>query len=70
MKEYKWSIGLRCKATGERMSVYVWAPTNEEATRKLCGVLIGCECAYDWTGTGPVYEHNQTVVRETEGGQA
>ena len=53
MKEYKWSVGLRHKATGTRLSLYVWAPTNDEATHKLCGVLIG-----------PVYENNQTVGRD------
>lgn len=64
MKEYKWSVGLRRKATGARLSVHVWAPTNDEATHKLCGVLIGPECDYEWTGTGPVYENNQTVERD------
>ena len=64
MKEYKWSVGLRHKATKTRLSIYVWAPTNDEATHKLCGVLIGPECEYEWTGTGPVYENNQTVERD------
>ena len=64
MKEYKWSVGLRHKATGTRLDVHVWAPTNDEATHKLCGVLIGPECEYEWTGTGPVYENNQTVGRD------
>lgn len=62
MKEYKWSVGLRHKATWERLNVTVWAPTNDEATHKLCGVLIGPECDYEWTG--PVYENNKTVERE------
>lgn len=40
MKEYKWSVGLRHKATGTRLSLYVWAPTNDEATaHKLAQVL-------------------------------
>ena len=64
MKEYKWSVGLRHKATGTRLDVHVWAPTNDEATHKLCGVLIGPECAYEWTGTGLIYENNQRVERE------
>lgn len=64
MKEYKWSVGLRHKATGTRLDVHVWAPTNDEATHRLCGVLIGPECDYEWTGTGPVYENNKTVERE------
>lgn len=29
MKEYKWSVGLRHKATGTRLDVHVWAPTND-----------------------------------------
>ena len=64
MKEYKWSVGLRHKATRERLNVTVWAPKNEIATQKLCSILIGPECEYEWTGTGPVYENNQTVSRE------
>ena len=64
MKEYKWSVGLRHKTTGTRLDVHVWAPTNDEATHKLCGVLIGPECAYEWTGTGPIYENNQRVERD------
>lgn len=64
MKEYKWSVGLRHKATGERLSVTVWATKNDAATYMLCGVLIGSECDYEWTGTGPVYENNQVVARE------
>lgn len=64
MTEYKWSVGLRHKATRERLNVTVWAAKNEGATHKLCGVLIGPECDYEWTGTGPVYENNQRVKRE------
>lgn len=64
MKEYKWSVGLRHKATGTRLDVHVWAPTNDAATHSLCGVLIGPECDYEWTGTGPIYENNKTVERE------
>lgn len=64
MKEYKWSVGLRHKATREKLNVTVWAPKNEDATHKLCGILIGPECEYEWTGTGPIYENNQRVERE------
>ena len=64
MKEYKWSVGLRHKATGARLNLDVWAPTNNEATHKLCDVLIGPECEYEWTGTGPAYENNQTMGRD------
>ena len=65
MYEYKWSVGIRHKVTREKINLIVWAPTVDEATHKLChGVLIGPECEYEWTGTGPVYESNQTVRRE------
>ena len=64
MYEYKWSVGIRHKATHEKLNLTVWAPTNNEASHKLCGVLIGPECDYEWTGTGPIYENNQTVRRE------
>lgn len=66
MKEYKWSVGLRHKATRARLCVCVWAPTNDAATHALCGSLIGPECEYDWTGTGPVYENNRTVCRDSD----
>lgn len=69
MKEYKWSVGLRHKTTREKLNVTVWAPKNEDATHKLCGILIGPECEYEWTGTGPIYENNQTVSREAQTAQ-
>ena len=64
MKEYKWSVGLRHKATKEKLNVHVWASTNDGATHKLIGSLIGPECEYEWTGTGPIYESNQPVERD------
>ena len=64
MYEYKWSVGIRHKVTREKLNLIVWAPTNDEATHKLCGILIGPECDYEWTGTGPVYGNNKTVERE------
>lgn len=64
MYEYKWSVGIRHKATREKLDLIVWAPTVDEATHKLCGILIGPECEYEWTGTGPVYENNQPAERD------
>lgn len=64
MTEYKWIIGLRHKVTGEKLDITVWAQKNDEATHKLCDVLIGPDCDYDWIGTGPVYENNQRAKRE------
>ena len=68
MTEYKWSVGLRHKATGEKLNLIVWAPTNADANRKLRGVY-GPYCEYAWTGTGPVYENNQHVKREAPDGR-
>ena len=62
MYEHKWSVGVRHKVTREKLNLIVWAPTNSEATHKLTGVLIGPECAYEWTGT--IYENNQRVERD------
>ena len=28
MKEYKWSVGLRHKATKAKLNISVWAPTG------------------------------------------
>ena len=28
------------------------------------GTLIGPECEYIWTGSGPIYENNQLIRRE------
>lgn len=38
----------------------MWTPP----TRKLTGTLIGPECEYIWTGSGPIYENNQLIRRE------
>lgn len=64
MYEYKYSIGVRHKSTGERpnlrFGLRMWTPP----TRKLTGTLIGPECEYIWTGSGPIYENNQLIRRE------
>ena len=49
MKEYKWSVGLRHKTTKAKLDISVWAPTCDDATHKLTGILIGPECEYEWT---------------------
>ena len=36
----------------------------DAATHKLTGTLIGPECEYIWTGSGPIYENNQLIRRE------
>ena len=37
MYEYKYSIGVRHKSTGERLKLEVWAEDVDAATRKLTG---------------------------------
>ena len=53
MYEYKYSIGVRHKSTGEKLKLEVWAEDVDAATHKLTGTLIGPECEYIWTGSGP-----------------
>lgn len=49
MYEYKYSIGVRHKSTGERLKLEVWAEDVDAATHKL---------------TGTLYENNQLIRRE------
>ncbi len=64
MYEYKYSIGVRHKSTGEKLKLEVGAEDVDAATHKLTGTLIGPECEYIWTGSGPIYENNQLIRRE------
>lgn len=58
------SICVRHKSTGEKLKLEVWAEDVDAATHKLTGTLIGPECEYIWTGSGPIYENNQLIRRE------
>ena len=49
MYEYKYSIGVRHKSTGEKLKLEVWAEDVDAAI---------------WTGSGPIYENNQLIRRE------
>ena len=51
----KFVVGLRRKDTGERLELIVTADNVDKATHSLCGTLIGYNCAYEWTGSGPWY---------------
>ncbi len=64
MKEYKYRVSVKCKDTGDIIELYVWAENGEIATNKLCDVLIGYRCEYEWRGTGPMYKNNQIVSRD------
>lgn len=66
MTEYKWGVGIRHKTTKEKLTIIVWATTNDETTHQLIGTFIGYDREYDWTGIGPIYEHNQHVKREVK----
>lgn len=63
MKEYQYRVCAKRKATGDVINLYVWAENTDAATHKLCGVLFGHLCEYEWRGTGPVYENNEIVSR-------
>ena len=65
MTEYLYQVGIRNKETGGKMRLNVWAESVDTATHKLTGTLIGCDCEYVWTGTGPLYKNNQLIKRKT-----
>lgn len=64
MTEILYRVGVKHKTTGEKQNLFVWAKNTDEATHKLTGTLIGYNCEYVWTGTGPEYENNQLVTRQ------
>lgn len=66
MNEHLYSVGLKHKETGERIELQVWAKSTDEATGKLVGTLIGCDCPYLWTGSGPIYKNNMIVTRKAK----
>lgn len=66
MTEYKYSVGVKHKSTGEKLKLEVWAGNVDAATHKLTGTLIGPECEYIWTGSGPIYENNQLICRDCD----
>lgn len=66
MIERKFQVSLRHKTTGEKLNLEVWAESNEAATHKLIGSLIGYRCEYEWTGTDPLYENNHLIEREED----
>lgn len=64
MKERLYEVFLKDKELGNKFSLYVWAKNTNEATAKLIGTLIGPDCEYIWSGTGPVHQSNGVVERE------
>ena len=67
-KETLYGVGIRHMLTGECMKLEVWAENNRAATHKLARLLIGPDCRYRWTGTGPVHdERGNLITREVAG---
>ena len=64
MKQTLYRVGMKHKATGERINLMVWAENVEEATHKITGAIGGYRGEYSWTGSGPEYENNHLVTRE------
>jgi hypothetical protein len=64
MIEKLYGVGIRHKTTKEKITLEVWAESNEKATSKLLNSVIGIDKQYAWTGTGPVYVDNRIVQRE------
>lgn len=54
----KWWVNIKDKETREKFRLLVEAPTNDDATHKICGKILGAECPYDWLGTEPAYHDN------------
>ena len=65
MNEHLYSVGMKDKRTGEKINLRIWAKDTGEATRKVCGTLIGPYCEYVWTGSGPLYANNELISRPT-----
>ena len=67
MKQTLYRVGIKHKKTGEEIKLRVWATSNSEATASLHGSLIGAECEYRWTGTGPdADELGHNITREVD----
>ncbi len=66
MIERLYSVGIQHKESKEKQKLFVWAKNTEEATHKFTGTLIGYDCEYVWTGSGPVYKDNKQITRHTE----
>lgn len=64
MTEQLFSVGIKDKRTGEKTNLRIWAKNVDEATSKICGVLLGFDTEYIWTGSGPVHENNEVITRE------
>lgn len=64
MTEQLFSVGIKDKRTGEKTNLRIWAKNVDEATSKICGVLLGFDTEYAWTGSGPVYGNNEVITRE------
>ena len=67
MKQTLYRVGIKHKKTGEEIKLRVWAENNTKATGSLTKTLIGPDCEYRWTGTGPEHDDNGNLItREVE----
>ena len=65
MMQKLFRVSVKEKRTGERLRIYVWAQNVDEATHSLTGSVIGPDCRYDWTGSGPEHdEKGNLIIRE------
>lgn len=64
MKQQLFRVGMQHKGTKKKVEVNVWASNVDEATSKLTDLFFGRFNEYEWTGSGPVYENNETVTRD------
>ena len=51
--------GLARRRTTEEMR---WAQNVDEATHSLTGSVIGPDCQYDWTGSGPEHDEKGNLI--------
>ena len=67
MKQTLYRVGIRHIKSGENMTLRVWAECNTAATHSLNRILIGPDCEYRWTGTGPEHDDRGNIItREVE----
>ena len=62
MEQTLYRVGIKHKMTGEEIKLRVWAADNTKATHSLVGTLIGPECEYRWTGTGPEHDDRGNLI--------
>lgn len=62
MKQTLYRVGIKHIKTGEELKLHIWAERNTEATHRLNHILIGPDCEYRWTGTGPEHDERGNII--------